>query len=289
LPEYRTGNEPIFAMPEGCPECGQRLHRMPEESAWRCINPNCPAVLRESVIHFASRDAMDIEGLGESWVAVLIQSGLVRCIPDIYRLNKESLLQLERMGEKSADNLLAAIERSKSAGLERLLFGIGIRHVGEKAARVLAQSFGSMERLQSASYEELVALKDVGPKMAQSILDYLHDESMRQMIRQLSQVGVEMEAKQRIDPPEDAPFLGKTVVLTGQLDSFDRARAAEIVTMLGGKVTGSVSTKTDIVIAGENAGQKLEKAQELVRTGKKSDLQILDEAAFCAWIEPYMQ
>lgn len=289
LPEYRTGNEQVFAMPEGCPECGQRLHRMPEESAWRCINPNCPAVLRESVIHFASRDAMDIEGLGESWVAALIQSGLVHSIPDIYRLSKESLLQLERMGEKSADNLLAAIERSKSAGLERLLFGIGIRHVGEKAARVLAQSFGTMERLQSASYEDLVALKDVGPKMAESILDYLHDEAMLRMVGQLTELGVAMEAKQRIDPLEDGPFLGKTVVLTGQLESFDRTRAAEIVTMLGGKVTGSVSTKTDIVIAGENAGQKLEKAQELVRSGKKSDLQILDEAAFCAWIEPYLK
>ncbi|QSO48335.1 NAD-dependent DNA ligase LigA [Alicyclobacillus mengziensis] len=283
--ERRTGIEKPFSMPKDCPQCHQPLQRLPGEAAWRCVNPGCPAQTRERIIHFASRDAMNIEGLGEQWVAQLLQENLIVDVADLYILTKEQLLGLERMGERSAQNLIDAIEGSKRNSLERLLFGLGIRLVGEKAAKTIARHFGSLDRLRQASIDELTAIPEIGPKMAESMVEFFASEAASEAIRRLVQSGVNTEylgarGNEDANLDKSTPFAGKTVVLTGTLSVLDRKEAGDLVEQLGGTVTGSVSARTDILIAGEKAGSKLSKALQLIESGQKPDLEIMDEATF---------
>lgn len=266
LPERRTGEEKEFNMPTHCPECESELVRLEEEVALRCINPKCPAQIREGLIHFVSRDAMNIDGLGEKVISQLFQEKLIEDVADLYQLTKEQLLGLERMGEKSATNLLSAIEASKQNSLEKLLFGLGIRHVGAKAAKTLAQQFETMERLVGATKEELTGINEIGEKMADSIVTYFDNEEVHELIAELITAGVNMDYKgpKLVSIAEsDSFFAGKTVVLTGKYEQMSRNEAKDKLEALGAKVSGSVSKKTDLVIAGEDAGSKLTKAQEL--------------------------
>jgi DNA ligase (NAD+) len=266
LPERRTGEEQEFSMPTHCPECESELVRLEEEVALRCINPKCPAQIREGLIHFVSRDAMNIDGLGEKVISQLFQEKLIEDVADLYKLTREQLLGLERMGEKSATNLLNAIEASKQNSLEKLLFGLGIRHVGAKAAKTLAQQFETMERLASATKLELTSINEIGEKMADSIVTYFENEEVHELIAELATAGVNMSYKgpKPVSVADsDSFFAGKTVVLTGKYEQMSRNEAKDKLEALGAKVAGSVSKKTDLVIAGEDAGSKLTKAQEL--------------------------
>jgi len=281
LPERRTGDEKPFAMPTHCPECGSGLVRLEEEVALRCINPMCPALIREGMIHFVSRTAMNIDGLGEKVVAQLFNDGIIHSVADLYYLHqqREDLIGRERMGEKSVDNLLAAIEASKENSLERVLFGLGIRLVGAKAAKVIAEHFGTMDAITQASEEELTQIAEIGPKMAASLINYFRQPQAKAVIERLKAAGVNMEYKGlRIEGGEDLPFAGKTIVLTGTLAQMSRQEAEEAIARLGGKVTSSVSKKTDLVIAGEKAGSKLEKAEKL-------GVAVMDEAGFLEILE----
>ncbi len=276
LTERRTGEEKEFIMPSHCPECGSELVRLEGEVALRCLNPACPAQIREGLIHFVSRDAMNIDGLGERVITQLFNKKLIHTFADIYTLTKEQLLSLERFGEKSASNLIQAIEASKSNSLEKLLFGLGIRHVGAKAARTLAQHFETMDRLQQATVEELTAINEIGEKMAESIVTYFENDEVRELIRQLKEYGVNMVYKgmKPVDAAQiDSYFAGKTIVLTGKLEEMGRSEAKKKIEALGGKVAGSVSKNTDLVIAGEAAGSKLAQAEKL-------NIEVWDEARF---------
>ncbi|MGG1678987.1 NAD-dependent DNA ligase LigA [Neobacillus sp. NRS-1170] len=266
LADQRTGEERDFQMPTHCPECESDLVRLEGEVALRCINPKCPAQIREGLIHFVSRDAMNIDGLGEKVISQLFAEKLISDVADIYKLTRDQLLALERMGEKSVSNLLKAIEASKSNSLEKLLFGLGIRHVGAKAAKTLAISFGTMNVLASATKDELIAINEIGDKMADSIVAFFEQEEAGELIQGLITAGVNMEykgAKPVSAEESDSIFAGKTVVLTGKLEQLSRNEAKEKIEALGGNVAGSVSKKTHLVIAGEDAGSKLAKAQEL--------------------------
>lgn len=265
LIEQRTGEEKEFYMPKECPACGNELVRLEGEVALRCINPNCPAQLMEGLIHFVSRNAMNIDGLGEKVIIQLFREDLVHTIADLYRLQKEDLLNLERMGEKSVTNLLNAIETSKENSLERLLFGLGIRFIGAKAAQTLAMEFESMERIQKASFEEIVAIEEMGDKMADSIVRYFEEDKVAQLLKELTDLGVNMTytGQRKSDIVTDSLLSGKTIVLTGKMEEFSRKEAKELIESLGGTVTGSVSKKTDLVVAGADAGSKLEKAEKL--------------------------
>lgn len=258
--EKRSGAEKEFEMPKVCPACGEPVEREEGEAVLRCINPNCPAQKIRSIIHFASRDAMDIEGLGDAVVEQLCAEGLISDSADLYYLEKESLLNLERFAEKSAENLLSAIEKSKKNNADKLLFALGIRHIGAKSAKNLMEAFGSFENLSKATKEEILAAKDVGEKMAESITGYFSFETHREFLKRLENAGVNMEYKSSF---EGDLFSGKTFVLTGTLENLKRSGAKEKIEALGGKVSGSVSKKTDYVLAGSEAGSKLEKAQEL--------------------------
>lgn len=270
--EKRTGDEKEVEIPSVCPECGWRVERQGEEAAIRCTNPHCPALGREGLIHFVSRDAMNIDGCGPSVINALIDAGLVRDAADLYSLRKEDLLKLERMGEKSADNLLAALVESKKNELDKLLFALGIRHVGAKVARILATEFGSMEKLQQAQPEELAQIRDIGDKIAESAVTWLNVPANIDLVERLAAAGLTMT----FTPPasqEDNPFFGKTLVFTGTMPTLGRAEAKTMAQDVGAKVSGSVSKKTDYVIAGAEAGSKLEKAQQLGIT-------VIDEAEF---------
>lgn len=266
LTEKRTGEEQEFSMPTHCPECESELVRLEGEVALRCINPSCPAQIREGLIHFVSRNAMNIDGLGEKVITQLFREELVHDVADLYKLTADQLTDLERMGEKSIENLLKAIAASKENSLEKLLFGLGIRHVGAKAAKTLAQTFETMENLKSATYDELVAVNEIGDKMADAIVTYFDQEEVHELLEELSSYGVNMTYKgpKLVNADEiDSYFAGKTIVLTGKLEQLARNEAKAAIEELGGKVTGSVSKKTDLVVAGEDAGSKLTKAQEL--------------------------
>lgn len=270
--EKRTGDEKEVEIPSVCPECGWRVERQGEEAAIRCTNPHCPALGREGLIHFVSRDAMNIDGCGPSVINALLDAGLVRDAADLYSLHKEDLLKLERMGEKSADNLLAALAESKKNELDKLLFALGIRHVGAKVARILATEFGSMEKLQQAQPEELAQIRDIGDKIAESAVTWLNVPANIDLVERLAAAGLTMT----FTPPasqEDNPFFGKTLVFTGTMPTLGRAEAKTMAQDVGAKVSGSVSKKTDYVIAGAEAGSKLEKAQQLGVT-------VIDEAEF---------
>lgn len=266
LPEKRTGEEQPFAMPEQCPECGSELVRLDEEVALRCINPKCPAQIREGLIHFVSRNAMNIDGLGEKVITQLFDKNLVSNVADLYKLKYDQLIALERMGDKSVNNLLSAIEASKDNSLERLLFGLGIRHVGAKAARILAEHYEHIDRLMAATEEELQSINEIGEKMANSIVTYFQLPEVKELITELKNLGVNVTYKgpkvSRSEQIESA-VAGKTIVLTGKLERYSRNEAKEKLEQLGAKVTGSVSKNTDVVIAGTDAGSKLKKAQDL--------------------------
>lgn len=266
LAERRTGEEKDFIMPSDCPECGSELVRIEGEVALRCINPKCPAQIREGLIHFVSRNAMNIDGLGERVVSQLFSEKLIEDVADLYKLTYEQLINLERMGEKSVTNLLNAITASKGNSLERLLFGLGIRHVGAKAAKTIAMEFGNIDPLANASVEDLKAINEIGDKMADSIVAFFEQEEAAELIEELKAAGVNMEytgARPVAAEGSDSVFAGKTIVLTGKLEQLSRNEAKEKIELLGGKITGSVSKKTDIVIAGEDAGSKLTKAEQL--------------------------
>ena len=275
--EKRMGTERQFIMPSTCPECGRPVVRKPGEAAHRCVNPACPAMAREGLIHFVSRDAMDIDGMGPSIIESLLNAGLVSDAADLYSLKVDDLAKQERLGEKSAANLVQAIDASREAGLARLLFALGIRFVGEKVAGILAKAYGKMETISEASLEELVKIPDIGPRIAESVVGYFADPEHLTLIDKLRQAGVLMEEKQAADLLPQI-FAGKTFVLTGALSTLSRDEASAEIEKRGGKAASSVSRKTDFVVAGAEAGSKLAKARELGVT-------VLSEQEFLAMLE----
>jgi DNA ligase (NAD+) len=249
-----------FHMPERCPVCGGHVVRTEGEADHRCVNANCPAKLRETILHFASRGIMNIEGMGDALVAQLTERKLVKNVADIYKLTKENLLSLERMGDKSAQNVLDEIEASKKLPLERVIYGLGIRFVGERTAQFLAEHFGSMDALMNGSEEELQEVNEVGPRIAQSMVEFFQEPKNRELIEQLRKAGVAFTGKKR---ERGTALAGKTFVLTGTLPHLTRDEAKKMIEDAGGRVSGSVSKKTDFVVAGDEAGSKLDKAKEL--------------------------
>jgi DNA ligase (NAD+) len=249
-----------FEMPEKCPVCGTKVVRTEGEVDYRCVNANCPAKLLGTILHFASRGVMNIDGMGESLVNQLIERGLVKNVADIYDLDKKSLLSLERFADKSAENILKEIENSKKLPLERVIYGLGIRMVGERTAQFLAEHFGSMEAIEQASAEELQNVGEVGPKIAESIAEFFSIAANRKLIERLREAGLTLKGQKK---ERGTKLAGKIFVLTGTLAHFTRDEAKKMIEDAGGKVTGSVSKKTDYVVAGADAGSKLDKAKEL--------------------------
>jgi DNA ligase (NAD+) len=249
-----------FEMPKHCPVCGGNVVRTPGEADHRCVNANCPAKLQGTILHFASRHVMDIDGLGEVLVNQLNERGLVRNVADLYKLTKDDLLQLERMGDKSAENVLAEIEASKKLPLERVIYGLGIRFVGERTAQFLAEHFGSLDAIMKASAEELEEVNEVGPRIAESIVEFFADEHNRKLVSDLRKAGLTFTGKKK---EKGTKLAGKTFVLTGTLARHTRDEAKRMIEDAGGRVSGSVSKKTDYVVAGSDAGSKLDKAREL--------------------------
>jgi DNA ligase (NAD+) len=264
-----------FVYPTHCPECGQAVVREEGEVDYRCVNADCPALLRETLLHWGARDVMNIEGLGEAAVQQLFERGLVRSMADLYKLTEEQLVGLERFAEKSARTLLAEIERSKDAGLARVLMGLGIRFVGERTAELLAQEFGSMDAIMGANAEELERVEEVGPRISGAILDFFSRPANRELVEHLKAAGVKMTAEKK---QRSSQLAGLTLVLTGTLPNLTRDEAKARIEAAGGKVAGSVSKKTSYVIAGEDAGSKLAKAQEL-------KVPVLDEAGLLGLLE----
>jgi len=250
----------LFEMPSHCPVCGGNVVRTPGEADHRCVNANCPAKLLGTILHFASRHVMDIDGLGEALVNQLTERGLVKNVADLYRLTKDDLLQLERMGDKSAENVLGEIEASKKLPLERVIYGLGIRFVGERTAQFLAEHFGSLDAIMKASTEELEEVNEVGPRIAESIVEFFGDEHNRKLVGDLRKAGLTFTGKKK---EKGTKLTGKTFVLTGTLLRHTRDEAKKMIEDAGGRVSGSVSKKTDYVVAGTDAGSKLDKAREL--------------------------
>ncbi|MCG1272222.1 NAD-dependent DNA ligase LigA [Staphylococcus epidermidis] len=273
--DRRPNESEIYHMPTHCPSCGHELVRIEGEVALRCINPKCQAQLIEGLIHFVSRQAMNIDGLGTKIIHQLYENQLIKDVADIFYLKEEDLLPLERMGKKKVDNLLLAIEKSKEQSLEHLLFGLGIRHLGVKASQVLAERYETMDQLFKVTESELIEIQDIGDKLAQSVVTYLENSDIRSLIEKLSNKNVNMSYKGiKTTEIEGHPdFSGKTIVLTGKLEQMTRNEASEWLKMQGAKVTNSVTKSTDIVIAGADAGSKLAKAE-------KYGTEIWTEAAF---------
>ena len=257
--EHSRGTQEIEA-PEKCPVCGTKVVRTEGEVDYRCVNANCPAKLLGTILHFASRGVMNIDGMGEALVTQLTESGLVKNVADIYKLTKSDLLSLERFADKSAQNILDEIENSKKLPLERVIYGLGIRMVGERTAQFLAEHFGSMEALADASVEELQNVNEVGPKIAESIAEFFSNSANRKLVERLGEAGLAFKGQKK---ERGTKLTGKTFVLTGTLAKYTRDEAKKIIEDAGGKVTGSVSKKTDYVVAGSDAGSKLDKAKEL--------------------------
>jgi DNA ligase (NAD+) len=249
-----------FQMPETCPVCGTKVLRTEGEVDYRCVNANCPAKLRETILHFASRGVMNIDGMGEALVNQVTERGLVRNVADIYKLTKADLLSLERMGDKSAQNILNEIDGSKKLPLERIIYGLGIRFVGERIAQFLAEHFGSMEALEEAGLEELQNVNEVGPRIAESIAEFFSIAANRRLVDRLREAGLTLTGQQK---ERGTKLAGKTFVLTGTLAHLTRDEAKRMIEDAGGKVAGSVSKKTDYVVAGADSGSKLDKAKEL--------------------------
>jgi DNA ligase (NAD+) len=269
----RSGRELVFEMPALCPSCGGEVIRPEGESAHRCVNRTCPDQVKAAIAHFTSRDGLDIEGLGRKIVALLIGQGLVRSAADLYRLRAEDLEPLPGLGARSAANLIAAIESSKEAKLPDFIFALGIQHVGSHLAQVLADHFGSLEGLRKASRGELEAIPGVGGEVAASISAYFGDEINRRMVDELLELGVRPAHAEAAPVMQDDFWSGKTVVFTGTLEAMTRSEAGEAVSARGAKVTGSVSRSTDVVVAGRDAGSKLEKARTL-------GVRVMDEREF---------
>lgn len=279
LTEKRDGSESTVPLPETCPECGAPVRKNPAEVVPRCSNPHCPAQTIESIKHFVSREAMDIDGLGEKQLTQLIAAGKVRDVADLYSLSKADLFALERMGDTLADKLLRSIESSRYRPLSRLLFALGIRHVGRNTAKILAKRFASLEELARCDREQLLTIREIGDKVAESVIDFLNSPEKILVLEKLRAAGVQPEEETKIQ--QGGPLTGKTLVITGTLAKWSRTEAEELVEQHGGHAAGSVSKRTDYVLAGENAGSKLEKAQRL-------GIPILDEKAFAEMIgEPF--
>ena len=266
-----------FKMPTLCPECQTRIFRPEGEAAWRCVNAACPAQLKERLKHFASRKAMDIDHMGPAVIDQLVESGRVKNFSDLYTLKQEEVVGLERLAEKSAKNLIDAIEKSKSAGLARLLFGLGVRHVGQRAASILAETFRSIKVLKETSFEDMESVMEIGPVIAESLKSFLDQEANMQDIENLSNYGV-VAKDPEVARKEVGVLTGKQFVLTGTLSEFSRDEAKKKIESLGGRVTSAVSTKTDYIVAGKDAGSKLTKA-------KKIEITVLDEKEFQKLIE----
>jgi len=275
LPEKRTGREVVFEMPAECPSCGSPVLKLEGEAAHRCQNISCPSRQREALIHFVSRDAMNIEGLGPAVIGQLLDNGLIKDAADLYYLKFEQLVKLERMGEKSAQNLLNALEQSKQRGLAALLFALGIRHVGVKAAKLLANRYGDIEKLKRAKEEELQNIGDIGAVMAKSIVSFFQDQANVDFIERLKKAGVKMTADKKAS---SQVLAGKSIVVTGTLQNWDRREIEQLIEDLGGKASSSVSKKTSFVLYGENPGSKLAKAKSL-------GIPVIDEQEFKKMIE----
>jgi DNA ligase (NAD+) len=275
--DNRDGSEKAFTMPKQCPVCGSEAVREQGEAATKCINMSCPAQIKRSLFHFVSRDAMNIDGMGPQIITLLMDKGFVKDAADIYTLeNKvDELIGLERMGEKSVQNMLAAIEASKQNPLERLVFALGIKMIGQRAAKLLAESFDDIYEITKANLERLTQIPEIGEKMAQSLMKFFEQSQNMQLIQRLEELGVNIKSIKK-NIVEKEQFKGKTFVLTGSLSSLTRDEAKEIIEGFGGKVSSSVSKKTDFVLAGEEAGSKLVKAQEL-------GIEIVDEETFKGW------
>lgn len=273
--DERTDQE-VYRAPTNCPSCGHETVKLEEEVAIRCINPACPAQLVEGIIHFVSRGAMNIDGLGEKVVRQLYDAGLIQDVSDLYNLKYDDLIELERMGDKKVTNLLNAIEASKDNDLSKVLFGLGIRFLGAKASRLIAEEFKDIDTILSKEEEDFIQIPEIGEKIAKSIVTYTHNPDFQKLIEKLKEYGVNLT--EEVTVPEHTTFEGMTFVLTGKLERLTRNEAKALVENAGGKVTGSVSKNTDVVVAGEDAGSKLEKAQSL-------DITIWDENEFIEKME----
>lgn len=273
--EHRCGDEREFVMPKYCPSCGARVHRDEGEAAYRCTGADCPAQLERTLTHFASRDAMDIDGMGPSVIAKLLERGLIKNSADIYYLKKEDLADIEKLGEKSSENLINAIEKSKANDLYRLIYALGIRHIGLGAAKLIAREFKNIDALFDADIDALTAIGDVGEVMARSVIEFFSQEHVREMIERFRNAGVNTDCLESV--ADGDLFSGMTVVLTGTLSSMGRKEATELIEKNGGKVTGSVSKKTSLVIAGGEAGSKLDKANAL-------GIKVMNEEEFLEYI-----
>ena len=262
-------------MPENCPACNGKLIKSDQEVAWRCINPECPPQIRERIKHFASRDAMDIEGLGEAVVEQLIGEGLITNFADLYSLRKENLIPLERMAEKSAQNLIDAIEKSKTQPLERVIYALGIRFVGKTVAKDLAEHFGTLDLLMSTGIEEMTAIDSIGPKIAGSVHAFFSNEQNVNLIKRLKEAGISFQQNKTV--AISSSLEGKTFVLTGTLPSYTRNEVKALIDKHGGSTSSSVSKNTDFLLTGDSAGSKLEKA-------KKLNINILSEDDFKSMI-----
>ena len=265
LPELRPADAQPFQMPTHCPECGEALVKPEDEAVTRCINVSCPAIVRGALIHWARRDALDINGIGSKWVEQWVDQGLVQSVADLYDLTVDQLMQLDRMGEKLATKIVEAIAASKQQSWSRVLYGLGIRHVGTVNAKVLTQEFASVDALKAAKIEDIEAVYGIGPEIAQSVYEWLRNPANWHLIDQLRAAGVQLKSSETAPqtPAEDLPLTGKTLVLTGTLPSLGRHEAKALIEQAGGKVTGSVSSKTSYLVAGEDAGSKLAKAEKL--------------------------
>ncbi len=273
--QRRQGQEIVFTMPQQCPECGEKIVRVPGEAAHKCVNPACPAQTREGLIHFVSRDAMNIEGLGPAVISLLLTNELIKDAADLYQLRPADLAELERMGEKSAANIVAAINNSKQAGLARVVFALGIRHVGSKAAAIIAKQFGTIDAIMQATFDQLIAIDEIGPKIAESIIAYFADEDNLMLVEKFRESGVELTQDSPLTAINQV-LAGKTFVLTGTLPGYSRSQATELIESRGGKISSAVSKKTDYVLAGDEPGSKLEKARQLgVKVISESEFEAL--------------
>ncbi len=272
---WHDNTQEIYRLPEICPSCGGKVTREDGEAAVRCCNPDCPNQLLRNLIHFCSRDAMDIEGLGTAVLEVLVEKGIIKTAADIFTLPKDEIANIDRMGEKSAENLINAAEKAKSNDLSKLVFALGIRHIGQKAAKLLSDKFGSMEKIVAASTEEIAEIDGFGLIMAKSVTEFFSHEVSRELVETLAELGVNMTGEETV---KENRFDGKIFVLTGTLTAFKRSEASKIIESLGGKTSSSVSKKTDYVLAGEDAGSKLQKANDLGVT-------VISEAEFAEMIK----